>query len=489
MLRNAQKIFIGISILAFVLLLIFRIQLIGYYDNSVGSFEFNILHGIQKILSGQTLYTNPELPPFDIIQKTPLYYYLVAGFAKIMGLIATDVMPLLRLNRIIALLLNIGTLAVFYRIFRVITLAKRYAAFSICSILFYVFTEHYFTKMDALYILFFAIIVYLLVKNHQNFQVKHALYLGALSGLMILSKQTGIFLIILILPFLCTQKNRFQLLITSGLSGLGCLIFFFLVMDIEIVQFYRNTFLGLENGIQTSSLINVFNSEFQLPVLLTGFLVSYLCWIKKERIGQLLAYATFFFLIIGILSLLKVGAGMNYLTEYKIMLLLSLVYLIFNTQKKSKYLLLNGVYFGIAILILGVKITEIRTVLRIEHYVSRPEDYFLEKDFFLQISEEFSLSENQYYYFPDRSFINLFFFDKGLFPNENVNLEVLHVENAALDFHSLQAQLNGGLIEYVILQETTRISEVSCLDTPLTRFDLVKNVKTYNIYKWNKKEN
>ena len=64
--------------------------LAGSYVPELGGFERNVIWGVQQILAGNPLYTNPDLPPFSMIQYMPLYYYLMAFIGKAAGIQSVD---------------------------------------------------------------------------------------------------------------------------------------------------------------------------------------------------------------------------------------------------------------------------------------------------------------------------------------------------------------------------------------------------------------
>src|SRR5690348_10182121 len=52
----------------------------------LGGLERNVAVGIARLLRGESLYTNPEQPPFAIIQYGPVYYVIVAGICRVLGI-------------------------------------------------------------------------------------------------------------------------------------------------------------------------------------------------------------------------------------------------------------------------------------------------------------------------------------------------------------------------------------------------------------------
>lgn len=61
-----------------------------------------IITGVMKILAGGELYTHPSSTPFDLMQYTPIYYYLAAYTAKAAGCVAGDAEGVTRVGRLLS---------------------------------------------------------------------------------------------------------------------------------------------------------------------------------------------------------------------------------------------------------------------------------------------------------------------------------------------------------------------------------------------------
>ncbi|MCC6542833.1 MAG: hypothetical protein IT225_11495, partial [Flavobacteriales bacterium] len=86
-----------------------RGRLLLQHRTELGGVEHNVIHGIQKVMLGQTLYEDPERPPFDVIQYTPGYYVLCASIGKVIGLEGDDARSIFLLSRTVSLLLWVLT--------------------------------------------------------------------------------------------------------------------------------------------------------------------------------------------------------------------------------------------------------------------------------------------------------------------------------------------------------------------------------------------
>lgn len=103
-----------VSFFLFLVYFIYRIILIFYQHPDAGGVEGNIIYFIQRLLDGLTIYTNPERAPYAIAQYSPLYYYLVAGASKLIGLTSDDILSIYMVSRSISLFLNIIFIFIIY---------------------------------------------------------------------------------------------------------------------------------------------------------------------------------------------------------------------------------------------------------------------------------------------------------------------------------------------------------------------------------------
>ncbi len=89
-----------------VIMVIVRLLLAFSYAPDTGGVSVNIVYGISHLAETGKLYTNPEEPPFAIIQYTPFHYYTVYHLACLMG-IEHNVYGLLVVNRLFCLTLSL----------------------------------------------------------------------------------------------------------------------------------------------------------------------------------------------------------------------------------------------------------------------------------------------------------------------------------------------------------------------------------------------
>ena len=178
------------------------------YPYSVERMEGASLLQVIRILSGHPLYTQPSIDYIPLIYP-PLYFYLSALAAKIMGI---GFMPL----RLVSILAFIGCLLFTYRIIKSVT-NNDYA--SLIGISFFAATYPLngawfdIARVDTLFVFFSIAAIYFSSKEN----LKGLILSSAFWILAIFTKQTGIFVLTASLVYLLLKnwkKNFIQLAIT-----------------------------------------------------------------------------------------------------------------------------------------------------------------------------------------------------------------------------------------------------------------------------------
>ena len=155
--RSVERALLVFSWTIFILFLAYRIMVVIYPQPDAGGVEGNVVYFIQHILDGQSLYTDPELPPYAIAQYTPLYYYLVAAISKLCAVSADNVAGIFITSRVVSLILNLCLVAVIYKIAKKYFEAGRSASLIVGFISFIFLEITSFSRPDSLYHFLFFI--------------------------------------------------------------------------------------------------------------------------------------------------------------------------------------------------------------------------------------------------------------------------------------------------------------------------------------------
>lgn len=331
----AAKVAFWLLFAGFCGVLILRIILAFSYIPETGGVSVNVMFGIIRILNNHWLYTNPELPPFPIIQYMPLHYYVVAGIAQLLG-IEQDVHGVMVLNRLLCLtfdlLLFIPVQRILWHIFMI---RSRKICWAVCFGIFLILPNTNYGRIDNLYLLSFCFAIYYFLgfislnKNKYGAEIVFASIFGSLA---LFTKQSGLFLLAGMFLFLLFYvKDKKAVLIFSGVSLLTCILLFSILVSSNYHNWFLNAYKGLQNGINFNWFQEVFIEKFfrKMYFFVAGGLALALISCSRdrdirERFLGFLALIIFFF---ALLSSLKWGSSINYFTEFlTLTFILSAVY-------------------------------------------------------------------------------------------------------------------------------------------------------------------
>jgi len=320
----------------FLAYLIYRLMLVFFPHPDAGGVEVNVVYFIQRILDGQSFYTDPELPPYAIAQYSPLYYYLVAGVAKLSGSGPDNVFALFITGRIVSLVFNIAFVVVVFLICKKIMSVslQRSVIVSFAAFVFLQITS--FARPDSLYHFFFMLtIYYFLAAAKREEETKpfrsFILLAGVFAVLALFSKQTAIVLPV-IMGLWCILKKKHRNLFLFSLAYLSVTVLFFLGIShfLGVDLFFKNAIQGINNGVSITWYRNV----IFIPVytgyglVFLAFFAAVLFCIKKDK-RQLMKLSGFMLFLLFVLLngiALKFGSVPGYLTEWWTMLFILTAY-------------------------------------------------------------------------------------------------------------------------------------------------------------------
>ncbi|MEP7265313.1 MAG: hypothetical protein ABI772_12480, partial [Bacteroidota bacterium] len=281
------------------------------------------------------LYSNPELPPFPIIQYMPMHYYVVAGLAQLFR-IDQDVHSVMMLNRFLCLLFDLILFIPVQRIlWHTFLIKNRKICWAVCFGIFLILPNTNYGRIDNLYLLSFAFAIYYflgflsLFKNKYGAEIVFAAIFGSLA---FFTKQSGIFLLAAMFLFLLFYlKDRKALLIFSSVTALTCLILFTILIGSNYENWFLNAYRGLENGINLGWFQEVFIEKFfrKMYFFIAGGLALALisCSRDKDIRERFLGFLALVVFIFALISSLKWGSSINYFTEFLMLtFMLSAVY-------------------------------------------------------------------------------------------------------------------------------------------------------------------
>jgi len=308
--------------LAGIALLAGRISLVNAVFLDLNGAEENVVYGIIKVMKGMPLYTDPGSPPFDVIQYTPLYYWLAAGIGHLFGVDALEPQQVYALGRALGLVLNIGFVVTCFFLARYLR-APVWSAALWSVALFALLPRQMYARPDALYLLFFALAMLCFLRYAQYagtpFGRRSLLLCSVLCCFAVLAKQTGVLPIGIVGAWLLVQrrwKDLAQHAVTC--SVIGGLAIGVLCAAYGATTLYENVVIGVRNGFSARLVRTIYlgGAHWALILVQAAGLVLALrlwrCTVPERRALGLAVLITFAF---GLLTSLKHGSSHTYYME------------------------------------------------------------------------------------------------------------------------------------------------------------------------------
>lgn len=258
----------------FVINVVYKCQLATSHQPDLAGFERNVIWGIQKVMNGEPLYTNPEGPPFAIVQYMPLFYYLIAGMGNLLNINPADSHHVYALARMFNFILCVcSALLLFFiarRIFRITPLVA--FAVTVCGFL-WMAPFSIAGRTDTLKTLLFQLLLTFLLlfpslRKRYSFTVA-----TCFAVLAFLTKQDGLAFCGLLPLTLLFMKDWRGFTIWSAVTAALCTTVLLALNQVFGYDVWLNVMGGLQNGISLSWLIGSFGSFFGLHALLFGLAI------------------------------------------------------------------------------------------------------------------------------------------------------------------------------------------------------------------------
>lgn len=291
-----------------------------FYEIALGGFEMYVNWGFQRLMQLGRLYEDPELPPFGVIQYSPLFYYFMFPFAKIMNLNVYDPYTTMRFLRWTGLIINMLVSVVIYfgckRWIKATTIFSLYSAF----VSFCVLTSHFYARVDSLYLLLFTLSYLVIIKHNQNRKTIYLILSAILAVFTLFAKQMGLLsigLVVFYSIFFLNWRERIYVATTLFIS-IATLLGLFLLNE-QLTSVLKNAFMGVNNGLKLDLWIGIFlDPDYRylfffiigLTVLITLNIFLPKFNFTFPSVAPLLCLG--FGLILG----LKQGSSVNYFQEF-----------------------------------------------------------------------------------------------------------------------------------------------------------------------------
>lgn len=494
--NNAVNLAFYTSLLCFAFAFWIRYQLIFLQFPDIGGIEQNVIYSIQRILAGLKLYENPAVPPYSITQYSPLYYYLTAFVGKIFNVNPDIPFEVFTLSRSVSLFLNVLLLGVCFLILKSIYKVESKIAVVPCVFIFLYLERNIYSRPDSLYSLFFLITIYLFIlflKESADPRRLIFLILSSVSSVLtIYSKQSGIYLPLILIFFMIFYLKNYKEIITAVFSmTIAFFILLFVTSGDDVNIFFQNVYKGVDNGIDLMFFYKAIVRPYFRNVLIWNILgfATALYYLKNNselslKFLSISIIATYLFALV---TGLKQGATPSYFTEHINLLFITLTIFLFAKPR----------YFNVDF----IRMVFLLTVVFFLPYVTQ--DHYQRYEFFYTnySPKAFEKSEKVYQYLSDdmklnsaelvfimennyseRQFLDNFLYKNNIMPQKKIlsfdknNMPL----NSSFDYSHLTENLNSGLIKYLIVNRDRGINKY--MGVEFTNFKHIKEIEDFSIY-------
>ena len=329
-----------LGVLAFTAgaILLLRLVLSISHLAETGGVSVNVAYGIVRVLEGLPLYSNPELPPFAIIQYMPLHYRLVELLALLFNLEGNP-HAIVTLNRLVCLAIDLSSCFLLWRLFNTHFRTGKLWSSILTLVLFTSIPAVAYARVDNLYLFFFIATVSVMLKalhsQDRGESAKHNLFLaaGALAAGCLLSKQTGLFLIFFCGVYLLIIRR--DLLSTLRFSA-GLILTLLLAGPLLVQSGWEELYLNVVNGVRNGTSITWFKEvilkNFFLKysfLIAAGLLTGFQLLVKEEKSkeGLFIGAGIAFTFCVATMSAFKAGSGTNYFLDFIVLFLMGVAWL------------------------------------------------------------------------------------------------------------------------------------------------------------------
>jgi hypothetical protein len=486
----------GFTFLVFCIYLLYRILLISNPYPDIGGVENNVVYFIQRLLSGESLYTDPEKVPYSITQYSPFYYYFTKAIGSLLGIRAEEVMRVFMLSRTVSLCLNLLYAFTIYLIGKdVFSLSMRRSC--ILAMMAFIFLDmSSFSRPDSLnHFLYLLSIYFFLLGLERENEGRKTIHLVVASGVIaacaFFSKQSAITLPVIILIWYLWKKQfsrLFYFFISYAIASF--IILLLILQSTSLWVFYKNILLGVNNGINLnwywSHIITAFFQNFGLIFIPAWITVHFL--LKKENASYLQFSRIYLFVAFITCNLfaVKFGSSIVYFTEWW-----SVLFLVFAYYWDTIVKIIGSVHERIAssiiLFIILLKLALISYPLRIQMKKQYRETgiqmYKTEKKIAEYIKNqttglEYPVFNNLY---SPESFLNNFLFHEAVMPQFDVVIFGTYPRQV-FDYSDFKQRLNAGKMRWIITKPSG--SQLKFIYPNPEHFQLRYTLQGYNIYQF-----
>lgn len=452
-----------------------RVQLLLQHRTELGGVEHNVIHGIQKIMLGQDLYQDPELPPFDVMQYTPGYYLLCAGVGKMLGLQGDDARSIFLLSRSLALVLWCLTGWLVYRTGRAAGAAP-WASLLATGITLCSSWEQSFSRMDALAEVTTIGAVLLFLRWMASGSERSLMLAGAVAVLGLFSKQSAMAVSIapLLYLFITRQWNAVRtLLLSMGATVLCCAGVLLKLGTLDAL--YQNVVLGLRNGFSGMMYADLFDPatyKYFIGWHLLAAVVVIRAWRSTHGPLRFLSLVMSISLAIAMVTGLKYGSRLNYLHESLMLTFVSAAALLPRLEQKRWSSLFAWAFAGYGLLFAAFRTNSVLAWFRL----GEPDEIHarhMTNDQAVRavLVGDLGLKPDEYVFVTYREYLEHYLVGQSVLTQKDI---VQYSKDRLYDYSAFHRAMTDGTVRFVITDGAK--GPISCLDSTYAGWQPIREV-------------
>ena len=478
------KVIMVLLLIGFLVQLIFRIILAFSYIPETGGHSLDVLFGIIRMLSGRSLYTNPELPPYPVIQYMPLHYFVIAGVAQLFG-VAQNLHDISTVNRLAAILFNLFLFIPVSRILKnIFEIPNRLTYWSSFFAIFLLLNSSNYSGPGSFYllVLLFSVYYFLCFLKLHHYKYGSELVLSGIFGsLAFFTDQFGFIVQLATLLFLLIsvkdRKATIRYAVSSGLTYLFLTI-------IMIGSSFRYWLLNVFTGLFQVEIFSLKGDTISMSIVQVVYLIVYtgltcLLFIKPsiDSRYRFLRYLMMCILITTTAGRLLIGLPANYF-EMGLILAVMLFIVLINNYTSLKVVARLSLIGFISVFILNQYMNKNWQFLSdLNALRSQYNDGAFVAGYVRQ-----NVKNDEYIFttFSNEHLLNLQIGEKALFPNREI-VVTKYYKGEIFNYTDFHQRIKDGKIKYLI-GKSDDLQPRSFLNQEFDGFEKESTIRGYDIY-------
>jgi hypothetical protein len=445
-----------------------KIYISTSYIPDISGSETSSIFPIQRLSSGQSVYTDPEKPTFVMTQYTPLYFAIASFFVQLLDLEGQDVHKIFVVSRFLSIGFTILACVVIWftlykRTGKNILLASLGTCFIYQVLAFWFLTS---SRPDSLLVLCFSIFLYS-VLNALDRNDDSSIWWTVAAFMAITAffvKQSGAIHSISLGLFLLSQRKWKLLLRTVVTAILFFLLYLIILPTSSLDIFFTNIVGGVANSTSWHWFYDWTLEKllFQFaPLMALNFAIVGISLARRDNLHyQFLSICSIMLFAFSATTAFKIGAGVGYFQTY---LIVSVIFLIiFLREKQHEFKLKNILNISVASIYLTL--VAVHCVLYVsksytEHSLETFTNKYIEqRDVAQFLKNDKMLQKDEYVYICSPDDFNGYYLNHFLYQNTLVpfsDIVYLADKNDTFNFNELNEMVAENRVKYVVADKDT----------------------------------